>query len=515
MQSESKFVKQTAQALLLSLITFFICFRLYISYNETDVIPYAKSFYNGSWLERDWYLNLKIQYRFLFSWITGYFSDRFGITETIIIGRLLSYVFFSAVYLKIAKTIGLQFITTLLSFIIFLIFFRESIFATEWMVGGFETKVFSYAFALLSLAAFIDKKYRSGLLFAGLSLSFHILIGFYNLICLIPVIVLEQSRDKNHFLKIIKSSYLFFISGIIGFYGIYTQPAQGLDSEIVVKGWEIYVNIRVPHHTNPHFSNTTYLVLAVFTVANLLFLRSKRTAIKSLSLYSLFSVLILIVGLFVSRFGDSQYLRFYFFRFCAEIQPLITILLLSSIFPVGFFKVPIKKLKPGISYLLAIFAVAIILFFTVPSDQLNPFFKSSNYNIENIKNANSPDIAMMEWIKQNTSENAVFIVNPDYQYFYIHAERAILALWKHVPQSPREIIEWHNRLKMLNRNKDFKNRSDLVANYPSLTTEEVMKIIEVYPEVVFILMPHDSQINLPIAHETAKYKLFYIKNSKS
>ena len=119
-----------------------------------DVIPYAKALYNSSWLITDWYLHLKIPYRFLFSYPVGFLTDSFGFYNTIFFGRLTTYLLFSITIYQLIKTISIAkfYIVSLIPFLAYALFFNDGIGAGEWIIGGLDTKVFSYISVLLSLS---------------------------------------------------------------------------------------------------------------------------------------------------------------------------------------------------------------------------------------------------------------------------------------------------------------------------------------------------------------------------
>jgi hypothetical protein len=61
-----------------------------------------------------------------------------------------------------------------------------------------------------------------------------------------------------------------------------------------------------------------------------------------------------------------------------------------------------------------------------------------------------PDyLALCAWARNNTPDDAIFLVPPDEQSFRLHARRAIIVNFKGVPQLSGELPEWRNRLQHL------------------------------------------------------------------
>jgi hypothetical protein len=475
-----------------------------------DVLPYAKAVYNENWLENDWYLNLAIPYRFLFSYIVGFFADTFGIIQTIIYGRLASYlliVFSIFSLLKPLKTLFESFLY-FFSIVLFFKFFPVGNGAGEWMLGGLETKVFAYAFAIMSLASFLSKKYQKGLFFSGLALSFHLLVGIYNLFCLLPIFLFYQRETNGFFKKIFKALPIFLLAGAIGIYGIVYQFFL-IEEDVSKLGWDIYVNIRVPHHTLPNqFPFETWIKTGVFTLLNItFFLKSKQRKVKLMSAYALFSVIISLAGvlLFIAL-GASHHLKYYFFRFSDSMLPFLTLLNIAAFIIENKEKLYSKKEKQ-LKYVVLIAC----LFFIIPKTKRFLSKIVTTTSISKIKAATNKDIPMTEWIKKNTEKTSIFITPPDAQYFYINAERSIFVSWKHSPQNANDMVAWYNRLKLLNCGKEFKNLREVRNHYYTLTEANISVITEKYSDIDYFLTTNE-RLNFPILFKSSTHTLYKVRN---
>lgn len=485
--------------LLFFIISFFF-FKFRIDYNEMDVVPYARAVFNKYWLAEDWYLKLEISYRFFFSFLIGFFADTFGFVKTIIFGRFISYllVAFSLSHLIKSLKVKNNIFFYFFGLIIFFKIFPKGMGVGEWMVGGLETKVFAYAFAILSLSFFLKNSYKKGVLFVGLSLSFHLLIGIYNIFCLIPLVVFFQRKQHDYWLKILKVLPVFFITGGIGIWGVinhFFYAEKGLSD----LGWNIYVNIRVPHHTLPSsFLIEFWIKLLVFSAINVLFLRSKKQEIKLLSWYAVFSVIISLIGLGIYFLLASHHMKYYFFRTSSVILPLVTFL------NIMFFLD--EKIKS--EYLIRRFKLShllIVIAILVSFSKVKHFVNDFTFDIK----ANTlDDVEMVNWVKQNTDENKVFITAPDAKFFYINYERAMFVSWKHSPQASKDIVEWYDRIKLLNKGEDFKKLKEVKKGYLNLTTDDVLAIGKQYKNIGYILMPKQTKLALPVLFQSKKNILY-------
>jgi len=491
--------------LLLIIVLFMFDFR--ISYNEMDVVPYARAVFNDQWLTHDWYLNLTMPYRYFFSYPVGYFAETFGIIETISGGRLVTYLLIAVPLLGLINSLrtysdGFLYFFAL---ILFFMFFRNGSGAGEWMVGGLETKVFAYGFALLALTAFLKKQLWAGQAFAGLALSFHLLVGIYSLFCLLPVLYVYQREAKDFYVKFFRTLPLFLSTAAVGIFSIANELlfSEGGSSQL---GWDFYVNIRVPHHTLPAaFNVEKWIKLGVFAGLNLLFfLKSKKQTIRLIASYALFSFIISLVGIGVFFFHSSgHYFKYYFFRFGDIMLPLMSLLLLVAFLSetqASFIRKRKKQLQ------LAVMVVSVIILIPFARTFITDFSTSAGQ----IKARTSGDVALETWVKANVSKSAEIITQPDDDFFYINYERPLFVSWKHSPQNNTDIMEWHRRLVLLNRGQEFSKVNQFKQNYVQLTETEILAIANTYPSVAYIIMPDTIALKLPVAFKTDKSVLYKV-----
>ncbi|ARV05986.1 hypothetical protein BTO04_04395 [Polaribacter sp. SA4-10] len=504
----TKLQHKTLEIVGLFLIIVIFFFGFSISYNEMDVIPYARATFNDNWIPNDWYLNLNITYRYLFSYIIGFFAETFGTIPTIIAGRLISYVLISLSLLLLIRLVyGKSYnAITYLALVLLFTFFPNGNGAEEWMVGGLETKVFSYAFSILALAMFLEKRMKLGFLFAGLMLSFHLLIGIYSIFCLIPIFFFYQRDAKKFYLDAVKAFPIFIITGSIGIYGIVHQLFFSESSASNI-GWDIYVNLRVPHHTLPNFFPfELWIKMMVFTAINIGFtIKLRNQKIKLISYYALFSVIISLIGIIVFWISDANHnLKYYFFRFSDTTLPLITLLNVSY-----FLNEKIKKSPRKVQNILSYTACVIMLLFVAAKAKgFTANFTSNNIKF---KTHTSDDVAMENWVKNNTDNTKTFIVPPNMSFFYINFERSAFVTWKHSPQNEADIVEWYCRLKLLNQNEDFKYQSEIYDNYYKLTKKDILIIAKKYPNANYFLTSSATNLSFPVLFKSDKFTLYKIR----
>ncbi len=495
-------------------------FVLMVEYNEMDVIPYGYSLFNSDWLQNDWYLQLEILYRIPFGYVSGFFVHLFDFIPTIFFGRLVSYFFFSFAYLKLLEATKINFSLGCAGLMVFLTFFPTGMSAGEWMIGGLETKVFAYSFAFLAISAVLQKQLLSAFLYSGFALSLHLLVGGYHLICLTSILVYQMFNNGLSIREILKKSYPFLIGGSWGLIGVLSYLFIPVDQEISRLGWEVYVHIRVPYHVLPKLYVEALIFPFLFSVLNLgmLFI-VKEEKLKHLTLYVLTSVLISLLGVLIYLVGDQSFLRFYFFRFNDTIQPFLTILILSSLLTnySGLLseRINIKWVR---SQAIIYFAVVVagILFIVKKESNIKELLNLGSYQKDVIESKISFDLEMAKWIRQNTPEEAVFIIPTDWETFYMEANRAVFVSWKHAPQKAEDLVEWYRRIQMINRDENLfdpniEHRRVIASNYQNLTTRDVLEIKSKYPTVTHLIFPSKKALNLREIYLTDDYALYKLE----
>ncbi len=503
----------------LSLVTiiFISQFMPIVEYNEMDVIPYGYALFNPDWLSSDWYLNLEILYRFPFGYISGFFVALFGFIPTIFYGRIISYIFFSYACLSLIKTTKTNFVLGCVWLMVFLTFFPNGMYSGEWIIGGLETKVFAYSFALLALRAALEKKYGPTFLYSGISLSLHLLIGGYHLMCLFAVLRLQAALDSQVIRDMLNKSYLFLIGGFWGIIGISSYLFNPVSQEISKLAWDVYVQVRVPYHVLPKLYFEALVVPFLFSFFNLVTVfYIKKEELKYLSSYILVATAISGLGVLIYWFGDQALLRYYFFRFNDAIQPLLTILILASL---GTDKLEqlgrILKIPERLNVRLpAILLLGITVFFVIKKvPNIQKLMSTDSYKISEIQKRSSVDFEMSEWINSNTPATSVFIVPIDWETFYMEAERPLFVSWKHAPQRAHDLVEWYKRIQLLNKGEDLmsKNidhRKVVARNYKKLTDVEIVNIKEQYPEVSHVILPSEISLEFEEIFRTTNFILY-------
>ena len=455
--------------------------------NELDVLPFARQFYNRGWLPNDWYLNLDVGYRQVFNYIQGFLVDWLGFLNAAYVGRLSAYLFLAIALFIFFRAIRLRFFLGLI--VVFFFLENQSLIAGEWIVGGVDPKTIAYGLALLSFASFYKQKYLIGFALAGAAISFHVLVGIFALFCVIFATLVTQNPLIQTLKTLIRKSWPFFITGIFGIIAIFQQliPPQGIDTK---KAWQVYVEFRIPHHLLPSAWKSTEWIFWL-TLATCLFLitfiANKKNSLKFTAAYGLGSVSLFVIGLLIFALDQTALLRFYWFRFPDVMVPflgMVTIaLLLNAIADLNFADYPrFPKKLDWTQWILrlglpALFAISSILLLAE-----SRIYLQGKYQRGMNRKSTETQVAL-EWIRENTFDDAVFLIDPLMNEFYVYADRARFISFSHPPQSAAELLEWYGRLTLINGNQAPSippSRADMQANFANLDVETINHLANEY-----------------------------------
>jgi hypothetical protein len=484
--------------------------------NELDVLPFARQFYNRGWLPNDWYLNLDVGYRQVFNYIQGFLADWLGFLNGAYAGRIIVYLFLAVALFIFFRAIRLRFFLGLIVVILFLD--NQSLVAGEWVVGGVDPKTFAYSFSLLALAAFYSRKYLAGFALAGAALSFHVLIGIFALFCVIFAILLTQKLTKEYFNGLVRKSWPFFLTGIFGVFAIIQQLLPQADVN-TSQAWNIYVEFRVPHHVLPSTwerNEWIFWIALAMTIFLILFIANKKGALKFVAAYALGSVILFAIGMALFALDLTSLLRFYWFRFPDVMVPFLSMvliaLLLNGIANLNFINYP--RFPKSLYWTQWILRIGLPVLFVIYAFLLvaeSRIYLQGKYQ-RGLKRSQTKTQVALEWIRENTEEDAVFLVDPLMNEFYVYANRARFISFSHPPQSAAELLEWYRRLTLINGNQTPSippNRGDMQANFANLDPGTIQQLANEYG-VSYYLGQAGKQLPFDLVYQDDSFALYRV-----
>ncbi len=295
------------------------------------------------------------------------------------------------------------------------------------------------------------------------------------------------------------------------------RPQQGIG---VRRAWEIYVQIRLPHHLVPAaWSGHRWLAeLALATgLFLLMYLVGRSRASRFLAAYALASVSLFVVGLAIYAWGDWDLLRFYWFRFGDVMIPFMGLTSVGLVLcdladgrvPIRFLPDHLWKRVQGL--LRRVLPALLLALAAVVTIQAAVRLASKCHHGAMNEEQAPP---MLAWIAANTPRDAVFLVDPTMSRFYVHAQRAMFVSFKHMPQSAADILEWYRRITLCNSgrppmNRGFRMERELRASFYDLDEQSIRRIADEYGITYYLGSPA-KPLGFERVHSTSDYVLYLI-----
>lgn len=155
--------------------------------NEPHYLCKARAFSDTDWCSGDFFLQSSNAHAVFFA-LTGPVTEWIGFEATAVTGRILCLGLMATAWSMLSIRLRLKFSDALLAAATFCGIAITGNFSGEWVVGGFESKVPAYGFALISVAFWLDawrsldgqwKTYLFAGIFAGLAAALHPVVGVW------------------------------------------------------------------------------------------------------------------------------------------------------------------------------------------------------------------------------------------------------------------------------------------------------------------------------------------------
>ncbi|MCA9018190.1 MAG: hypothetical protein KDA77_22905, partial [Planctomycetaceae bacterium] len=343
-------------------------------------------------------------------------------------------------------------------------------FSGEWIIGGVESKVFAYGFLFLSLANACEQRWNRAAIYAGLTISWHPIVGIWALLCgafaLATAWALQRKAPQRITLReavkqAVPAAGLLVLCALPGLIPAISLLLQS-DSRDNFAANYIQVFYRIKHHLDPmDFHTFSYLLYAALLGLWLFLRRNANTSFASRFFqYFIFGTIGLacvgfLLGVGPRPAAEMPYyafrmslLKFYPFRLFDALLPLaVTIGLVNSLNR-RFFEMKtsdtkshtasFSSRKTAVACLsLGIFTAVLYSAWITP-----PIHKMT-------REQRRDWIDACHWIEENTPETALFLTPAHESDFKWYAARPEYVTVKDCPQDSPGVVEWNRRLKYL------------------------------------------------------------------
>jgi len=428
-----------------------------VSGGENQYLAMAKQFADPSWIPSSFSLTEFPGTRALFQLLVGWPLKFMEIKTAAVLFRTVNFVLLAWPLYRIFKGLRLGFLSSLLALQVFLT--GQSQLGKEWMIGTFEPKTLAYVFFLWAFLFWTKNKFYRMVFCGVVACYFHIIVGGWFFIG-VGLISLWNGTWKS----LVKPAILALI--LLSPFIWYLAPLlMSAESSTSPTADHIYAYVRLMHHLGIAKSWAYFckfhLTGAAITMA--LFALSfvfQRFIIKPITIWirlgfgiCLVFVIIAFVDSFLLEKQASMGLKYYPFRL-NSFAYLLVLLAVFSWLGNWLFSISTK-------FKWVFLAVTLAL--------------ASGKAIESVKKTakleNSFNDSLITWIKENTNQTDVFLLDLKdyngkfYQNFTRLSGRENFSVYKFIPAESSKILEWHRRQDVLRLSEKLYSSSRHPAVY--------------------------------------------------
>ena len=483
--------------------------------NHTGLMPVVRRILDANYLPNDFNISLRLYHHRSFAWLAAGFTKLFGEDNTLLSLSIIGNMFLSASLFYLCRTLKLS----LLAFLAIGVLIAMN---TAWIGKGLEVNTFigsreiqpttfSHAFVVLGIAALISKQFKFTAFCAGMSLLFHLQIGFAFALLLLPFYIfnLKLIGMKDALLSILLfllpvGFTLFDISHMVN-RGLMNLPFTRAD-----------IDFRQPHHFELASWKSAllilvYLLLQAFTWIYLRWIKNKRER----AAFVLFGFSLMNVMLSLIHFADYYYLQS---NRIAKFQLVRMSCLITVLGAIAFILLmnelsKSERMKLALNFTLIVFAT---IFYLIPSTRQGSEYA---FRISKYAEQNTSWVNICSWVKENTPVEAVFLTPPGEEGFTYLASRSNIGDFKTNPDGPQYLAAWYERLKDLSggnltKGKGFENLALLNRAFASLSKNQLIETGKKY-NATYAVLPTKSIAEMQTLYENDKYKVVLLNANES
>ena len=318
--------------------------------NEPYYLGKAIHYWNPHWASGDWFLqtaDTHAVFYFSVGWLALVLKPA-ALAWTL---RLLTWTLLAWSWQRLSRAVVPKAWVSVLTAALFLFLLQHYNMAGEWVVGGAESKGFSFALVFLALEAMVGGYWNRMWLLLGVASAFHVLVGGWAAVAAgVGVLPLGGSPAKagtptgdprrNWGTRLRASLFrpTFWIAPLVAL--VLALPGlvpallmdRGTERAVTAQAHQIYVFERFSHHLDPaKFWADGFEVRFLWLVLLWLLLRptaSGDPAARRLWAYTAAAVVIALVGAAISLLGlydralAAGWMRFYWYRLADVAVPL-------------------------------------------------------------------------------------------------------------------------------------------------------------------------------------------------
>ncbi|MEM6330677.1 MAG: DUF6798 domain-containing protein [Planctomycetota bacterium] len=489
--------------------------------NEQHYLARLKHFWDPQWCRGDLFLESPDAH-FTIVWLVGWVTLLLPLPAVAWVGRIAAWAFLAWAWQRLSWAVAPARFCSVLAAAVWLVGIREGNLAGEWVVGGVEAKCFAYGFVLLGLKACVEDRWSAAWVHLGVATALHALVGGW---CVAIVFALWICR-KGPRPTFPAMAPALAAGACLGLLGVVPAIAMnwGTPAEVVAQANRIYVFDRLPHHLALLSKPDAWLlerggrhaaVLALlagvtawaFTRRSVGATAPGSAALRRVCWFAWGAVGLAGAGLVIEvtlgrhPAAAASLQRYYWYRLTDVAAPLAVSLGAAHMIAQGVQRR--STLAVGVA-VLAVVGVASSLWPVVAGRLASPTPPGDN-RVADL----DAWIDVCAWVRDNTPQDALFLVPRSSNSFKWRAERPEVVTQKDIPQDAASMVEWKRRLDEVFRGPATPEGRGPARPLHKLGAGRLRELGARYG-ASYVLCGRQRALSLPVAYRNRAYVVYQL-----
>lgn len=416
--------------------------------NEPHYLGKAKHFWDPSWCAGDLLLESSNAHA-VFYFVMGYWAKWLSLPQLAWLGRSVGYALLAWGWLRGHRALGLAGWEAWWSLAGFLTLASWGNLSGEWIVGGIEGKVFSYAFLLWAFAAWSAGRIYEAALWGGVAISFHPVAGGWGVLA--ALLALGGQNRKRPGVSDIVAALVLILAALPGLIPVLRLIFSGDSKSVRITATYYQVYYRLAHHLDPMkfpwHAWCCYGALAIGIVVGRRALTANVAGRRWMGVVfwsGAFAAIGLLAGIGPRPADRMPYylermsvLKFYPFRLFDALAPLTMTMIATRLISSWLATRPLNVRR------LAALAMGVVLITAIAAGEARRRWREPTVF------DTTAWLDVCRWMRENAPPTALVqtpVYNPNFKWY---AQRAEYVSYKDVPQDNLGLVEWNRRLLFL------------------------------------------------------------------
>lgn len=430
--------------------------------NESHYLSKARHFWQPEWCRGDLFLESANPHAVFYS-VFGWMTTRMTMDQVALTIRCFQSLLLAIGWMALAvRSLGDQ-RRAIFAAVVFLLLHATGSWSGEWLVGGAESKVWSYGFLMLGMAWAVDGRWPLAGLMGGLAISFHPVVGCWGVVIaglawamhrmIRPSSLAEGATVpglvSQRFGPLVLACSLALVAALPGLIPA-IQSLKAPSPEVASEADFLQVAERLPHHLDP----LTFPVRAWRDYALLLLvwglvrsrIRNRGPGLIWMEL-AMWAALLVALGGVLAAWGPRPIKQMPLWELRVKLMKLYPFRLVDMLIPITVAMAVSAAVWDRVELLhsarqrTGLMAIGTMLFlllaFRVPGMDRSLGQQPEAYQRD--------WLAACTWIREQTPLDANLYATNDNWSLRWYTERPEYFHFKDCPQDAASIVEWHRR----------------------------------------------------------------------